>query len=153
MTAMPDSATTRMPKSLIFVLVLAGGHALGNVFGGWAVIDENQSKLDHGQDLLMPMAMAWFLALFCWGLAALQVACLVVARGRRLWVRVALIVCLSFAALGMVFASVGSLVAGAPSLPAFLIAFADLAALWTVSGETGRRYFSVRAPAPGVTPA
>ncbi|MDG9712238.1 hypothetical protein [Streptomyces sp. DH10] len=150
---MPDSTTTRMPKSLIFVLVLAGAHALGNVFGGWAVIDENQSKLDHGQDLLMPMALAWFLALFCWGLAALQVVGVALARGRRLWVRVVLIVCLSFAALGMVLASVGSLAGGAPSLPAFLVAFADLAALWTVSGETGRRYFSVRAPDPGVTTA
>ncbi|MFJ8592339.1 hypothetical protein [Streptomyces sp. NPDC093598] len=142
---MPDSTTTRMPKSLIWILVLVSAHALGTFFGGWAIIDENRSKLDHGQDPLMPMALAWLLALFCCGLAALQVTCVVLARGRRSWVRVALIVCLSIAALGMVFAALGSLTAGAPSLPAFLFAFADLAALWTVCGETGRRYFSVRA--------
>ncbi|MFC9506259.1 hypothetical protein [Streptomyces sp. NPDC057002] len=140
-----------MPKSLIWILVLVCVHGIGTFFGGWAVIDENQSKLDHGQDPLMPMAMAWLLALFCCGLAALNITCAVLARGRRYWVRVALIVCLSLAALGMVFAFLGSLTAGAPSHPAFLVACADLAALWTVSGETGRQYFSVRAAAPGVT--
>ncbi|WP_146046238.1 hypothetical protein [Streptomyces cahuitamycinicus] len=142
---MPDSTTNRMPKSLIFILVLVCVQAIGTFFGGWAVIDENQSKLDHGQDPLMPMAAAWFLALFCCGLAALQITCVALARGRRPWVRVALIVCLSIAALGMVFAALGSLTAGAANLPAFLFAFADLAALRTVSGETGRRYFSARA--------
>ncbi|MFI8194471.1 hypothetical protein ACIF8T_38115 [Streptomyces sp. NPDC085946] len=144
---MPNSTTTRMPKSLIFILVLVCVHAIGAFFGGWAIIDEVQSKLDHGQDPPMPMAMAWLLALFCCGLAALHITCVAMARGRRSWVRVALIVCLSIAALGTVLTFLGSLIAGAPSHPAFLFAFADLAALWTVSGETGRRYFSARAGA------
>ncbi|MFI6376855.1 hypothetical protein [Streptomyces sp. NPDC050546] len=140
-----------MPRSLIWILVLVCVHAIGSFFGGWAVIDENQSKLDHGQDPLMPMAMAWLLALFCCGLAALHLTCVALAHGRHAWVRVALIVCLSLAALGMVFVFLGSLAAGAPSPPAFLFACMDVAALWTVSGETGRRYFSVRAAAPAVT--
>ncbi|NEY32583.1 hypothetical protein GTU99_10330 [Streptomyces sp. PRKS01-65] len=140
-----------MPKSLIGILVLVCVHALGAALGGWTVIDENQRKQDHGQDLLMPMATAWLLALFCYGLAALHLICVVLARGRRPWVRVALIVCLSVAALGMVLTFLGSLTAGAPSLPAFLFACLDVAAVWTVSGETGRRYFSVRAPGRGVT--
>lgn len=137
----------RMPGVLIFVLVIVTVHALGAVFGGWAVLDENQSKQEHGQDLLMPMGMAWFLALFCWGLAALQILCVVLARKRRVWVRVVLIVCLSLAALGTVFAFIGSLAAGAPGLGVFVVACVDVAALWTVSGETGRQFFSVRAPA------
>ncbi|MEV5432552.1 hypothetical protein [Streptomyces sp. NPDC052701] len=131
-----------MPKSLVFVLLLVCVHAIGAVFGGWAILDEVQSKLEHGQDPSMPMATARLLALFCCGLAALHITCVAMARGRRSWVRVALIVCLSIAVFGTVFAFLGSLTAGAPSLPAFLFAFADLAALWTVSGETGRRYFS-----------
>ncbi|MEU3889387.1 hypothetical protein [Streptomyces sp. NPDC029041] len=134
-----------MPKSLMWILVLVCVHGIGTFFGAWAIIDENQNKLDHGQDPLMPMPMAWLLALFCCGLAALHLTCVVLARGRRPWVRVALIVCLSIASLGVVFAALGSLAAGAPSLPAFLFALADLAALWTVSGGTGRRYFSARA--------
>ncbi|WP_210593426.1 hypothetical protein [Streptomyces sp. GESEQ-35] len=140
--------TVRMPGALIFVLVIVAAHALGTVIGGWAVIDENQNKQEHGQDLLMPMSMAWLVALFCWGLAALQVVCVVLARKRRSWIRVVLIVCLSFLALGTVFAFLGSLVSGAPSLPVFVIACLDLAALWMVSGETGRNYFSARSPAP-----
>jgi hypothetical protein len=137
-----------MPGALIFVLVVVTAHALGAVFGGWAVIEENQSKQEHGQDLLMPMSMAWFVALFCWGLAALQVVCVVLARKRRTWVRVVLIVCLSFVSLSTVLGFLGSLVAGAPSLPVFVIAGIDVAALWMASGEIGRHYFSVRSPAP-----
>lgn len=140
--------TARMPGALIFVLVVVAVHALGTAFGGWAVLEENQSKQEHGQELVMPMAMAWFVALFCWGLAALQVACVVLARGRRLWVRVVLIVCLAFVALGSALGSLGSLVAGAPSLPVFLIAGIDVWALWLVSGEKGRHYFSADSPAP-----
>jgi hypothetical protein len=96
----------------------------------------------------MPMSMAWFVALFCWGLAALQVVCVVLARKRRTWVRVVLIVCLSFVSLSTVLGFLGSLVAGAPSLPVFVIAGIDVAALWMASGEIGRHYFSVRSPAP-----
>jgi glucan phosphoethanolaminetransferase (alkaline phosphatase superfamily) len=151
--AMQDSAKVRMPGAVILALVMVTGHALGYVFGGWAVIDENRSKLEHGQDLLMPMAMAWFVALFLWGLAALQVACVLQARKRRLWVRVVLIVCLSFAALSMAFAFLASLATGVPAPPAFLIAALDVAALWMVSGEKGRDYFSARGPASGVITA
>lgn len=137
----------RMPGVLIAVLVLVTAHALGAVFGGWAILDENQNKQDHGQDLVLPWSMAWFVALFCWALAALQVVCVVLARKRRTWVRVLLIVCLSFVALSTVFAFLGSLASGAPSLAVFVIAGLDVAALWMVSGERGRHYFSVRSPA------
>jgi hypothetical protein len=140
--------TARMPGALIFVLVVVTAHALGTVVGGWAIIEGNQSKQEHGQDLLMPMGMAWFVALFCWGLAALMGVCVVLARKRRTWVRVVLIVCLSFVALSMVFAFMGSLASGAPSLAAFVITGLDVAALWMVSGEKGRHYFSVRSAAP-----
>ncbi|MGW3726359.1 hypothetical protein [Streptomyces sp. NPDC000851] len=139
---------TRMPGALIFVLVIVTAHAVGTVFGGWAIIEENQSKQEHGQELLMPMGMAWFVALFCWALAALMVACVVLARKRRTWVRVVLIVCLSFVAFGTVLGFLGSLASGAPSLAVFVIAGIDVAALWMVCGETGRHYFSVRSPAP-----
>lgn len=139
---MPDSTTNRMPRSLVFVLLLVCVHAIGAVFGGLAIIDEVHSKLEHGQDPPMPLATARLLALFCCGLAALSITCVAMARGRRSWVRVALTVCLSIAVFGTVFTLLGSLTAGTPSLPSFLFAFADLAALRTVSGETGRRYFS-----------
>ncbi|GGP39461.1 hypothetical protein [Streptomyces calvus] len=138
----------RIPGVLVFVLVIVAAHALGTVFGGWAVLDENWNKQEHGQDLLMPMGMAWFVALFCWALAALLVVCVVLARTRRSWVRVVLIVCLSFVACSTAVGFLGSLVAGAPSLAVFVIAGIDAAALWTVCGETGRHYFSVRGPAP-----
>ncbi|GAA2588813.1 hypothetical protein GCM10011428_72030 [Streptomyces violaceus] len=153
MIAMQDSPKVRMPGAVILALVMVCGHALGYVFGGWALIDENRSKLEHGQDLLMPMAMAWCVALFLWGVAALQVACVVLARKRRYWVRVVLIVCLSFVALSMIVAFLGSLVGGVPSLPAFVIAGLDVAALWMVSGPSGHDYFSARGPASGVIPA
>ncbi|MFC8090489.1 hypothetical protein [Streptomyces sp. NPDC057301] len=138
----------RMPGAVIFVLVVVAVHALGTAFGGWAVVEENRSKQEHGQDLLMPMGMAWFLALFCWGLAALLIACVVLARKRRGWVRVVLIVCLSFVALSTAVAFLGSLASGAPNLATFVVAGIDVAALWMVSGATGRGYFSVRDQAP-----
>ncbi|MEV6172569.1 hypothetical protein AB0L99_30705 [Streptomyces sp. NPDC051954] len=138
--------TVRMPGALVFVLVIVAAHALGTVIGGWVVIDENQNKQEHGQDLLMPMSMAWFVALFCWGLAALQIVCVVLARRRRSWIRVVLIVCLSLLALGTVFGFLGSLTSGAPNLAVFVIAGIDVAALWMVSGEQGRHYFAVRNP-------
>ncbi|MFC9914501.1 hypothetical protein [Streptomyces sp. NPDC127197] len=141
----------RMPGALIFVLVIVTAHALGTVFGGWAIIEENRSKQEHGQELLMPMGMAWFVALFCWALAALMVVCVVLARKRRTWVRVVLIVCLSFVAFGTVLGFLGSLASGAPSLAVFVIAGIDVAALWMVCGETSRHYFSVRSPAPAPT--
>ncbi|MFI2507714.1 hypothetical protein [Streptomyces sp. NPDC018972] len=138
----------RMPGVLILVLVVVAAHALGTVIGGWAILEENRSKQEHGQDLLMPMGLAWFVALFSWGLAALQVVCVVLARKRRSWVRVVLIVCLSFAAFSTLIGFLGSLASGAPNLAVFVIAGLDAAALWTVCGETGRHYFSVRGPAP-----
>ncbi|MER6010635.1 hypothetical protein [Streptomyces bluensis] len=146
----PNAATetVRMPKALVLVLVLVVAHALGTAFGGWVLIEENQNKQEHGQDLLLPWALAWFTVLFCWGLAALQLGCAVLARGRRSWVRVVLIVCLSFMALSMAFAFLGSLASGAPNLAAFLIAGFDVAALTMVCGRTGRHYFSVRGSAP-----
>lgn len=137
-----------MPGALIFVLVIVTAHALGTVFGGWAILEENQSKQEHGQDLLLPIGLAWFVALFSWGLAVLQVVCVVLARKRRFWVRVVLIVCLSFVALSTAVAFLGSLAAGVPSLAVFVIAGIDVAALWMVCGETGRHWFSVRSPAP-----
>lgn len=140
--------TARMPGALIFVCVIVTAHALGTVFGGWAILDENQSKQEHGQDLLLPMGLAWFVALFCWGLAALQLACVVLAHKRRSWIRVVLIVCLSFVVLSTAIGFLGSLASGAPSLAVFVIAGIDVAALWMVCGERGRHYFSVRSPAP-----
>ncbi|MEU0374189.1 hypothetical protein ABZ070_28830 [Streptomyces sp. NPDC006283] len=142
------SEPARMPGALVFVLVVVAAHALGTVFGGWAVLEENQSKQEHGQDLLVPTGVAWFVALFCWGLAALQVVCVVLARKRRTWVRVVLIVCLAFVAFSTVVGFLGSLAAGAPSLAVFVIAGIDVAALWVVCGERGRHWFSVRSPAP-----
>lgn len=142
------TGTVGMPKALVSVLVIVVAQALGTVFGGWAVIEENQNKQDHGQDLLMPWAMAWSTALFCWGLAALQLACVVLARRRRAWIRVVLIVCLSFMTLSTAFAFLGSLTSGAPNLAAFLIAGFDVAALKVVCGRTGRHHFAVRNSAP-----
>lgn len=69
------------------------------------------------------------------------------ARKRRRWVRVVLIVCLSFVALSTAVAFLGSLASGAPNLATFVVAGIDVAALWLVSGATGRGYFSVRSPA------
>ncbi len=145
---MQNSPTTRMPGSLIFILVVVTAHALGTAFGGWALLEENRSKQEHGQDLLMPVGVAWFTALFCWALAALLVACVVLARRRRPWIRVVLIVCLSFVALSTSVAFLGSLASGAPSLAVFVIAGIDVAALWVVCGKTGRGHFSVRAQQP-----
>ncbi|MER7108319.1 hypothetical protein [Streptomyces sp. NPDC000229] len=142
------SEAARFSGALVFVLVVVVAHAVGTAFGGWAVLDENYSKREHGQDLIMPMGLAWFVALFCWGLAALQVACAVLAGRRRPWIRVVLAACLTFVACSMFLAFIGSLASGAPS-PAVLLVFCiDGAALWVVLGRTARRWFSVRGPAP-----
>jgi hypothetical protein len=140
--------TVRMPGALVFVLVIVTVHALGTAFGGWAVLEENYSKQEHGQDLLMPMATAWFVALFCWGLAALQVVCVVLAHKRRPWVNVVLAVCLAFVAFSTLVGFIGSLAAGAPSLAMLVILGIDGVALWMVLGDTARRWFSARRPAP-----
>ncbi|MFJ7075433.1 hypothetical protein [Streptomyces sp. NPDC098781] len=132
----------RMPAAVVFVLVVVAAHALGTVIGGWAVLDENHSKQEHGQELLMPMGLAWFTALFGWALAALQVHCVVLARGRRPWIRVVLAVCLVFVALSTALGFLGSLAAGTPSVAVLLIAGIDVAAGWVVLGEKGRRWFS-----------
>ncbi|MCT2588802.1 hypothetical protein LHJ74_02415 [Streptomyces sp. N2-109] len=146
-TAAP-TGIPRMPGALVLVLVLVTVHALGTAVGGWAVLDENHSKQDHGQDLLMPMGIAWFVALCCWGLAALQVVCVVLARRRRHWVRVVLAAWLIFVTLSMVLGLTGSLAAGTPSPAVLVILGIDVAALWVVLGETARHWFSVRSPAP-----
>lgn len=145
-----DSRRVKMPGALIFVLVVAAGHAVGCVFGGWAVIAENRNKQDHGQDLIMSWGLAWFVALLCWGLAAMLIACAVLAHRRHSWVRVVLIVCLGLVTLAMLFALLGSLAGGAPNPGVLLIAVVDGAALWTVSGGSGRSYFAAR---PAVTGA
>lgn len=145
-----DDRKVRMPGSLVFVLVVAAGHAIGCVVGGWAVVAENRNKQDHGQDLIMSWGLAWFVALLCWGLAAMLIACAVLAHRRHTWVRVALIACLGLVTLSMVLAFFGSLAGGAPNLAAFLIAVVDGAALWTVSGVSGRSHFTAR---PAVTGA
>lgn len=151
-TSGPPGAV-RMPRVVVLALVMVTLHALGYVFFGWASIEEARSRREHGQDLFMPMSMTWFVALCCWGLAAFQIACVVQARKRRGWIRVVFIVCLSLGSLSTVFAFIGSMAAGAPSLAGFVLAGFDIAALWMVSGETGRAYFSVRgqAPVPGVS--
>ncbi|GAA2500675.1 hypothetical protein [Streptomyces gobitricini] len=142
----PEAA--RFSGALVFALVVVVAHAVGTAFGGWAVLDENYSKREHGQDLIMPMGMAWFVALFCWGLAALQGACAVLAGRRRPWTRVVLVVCLAFVACSTLLAFIGSLASGAPSPAVLLVFCVDGAALWVVRGETARRWFSVRGPAP-----
>ncbi|MDN3293006.1 hypothetical protein QWM81_02855 [Streptomyces ficellus] len=137
-----------MTGALVFVLVIVTVHALGTAFGGWAILQENYSKQEHGQNLLMPMGMAWFVALFCWGMAALQVVCVVLARKRRPWVRVVLAVWLILVVFSTVLSFIGSLAAGTPSLAMLVVSGIDVVALWVVLGETGRRWFSVRSQAP-----
>ncbi|MGW0776878.1 hypothetical protein ACWD01_25200 [Streptomyces sp. NPDC002835] len=140
-----------MPGILVFVLVIVTVHALGTALGGWAVLEENYSKREHGQELLMPMGLAWFVALLCWGLAALQAVCVVLARKRRPWVNVVLAVWLAFVALSTLVGFAGSLAAGAPSLAMLVVLGIDVAALWMVLGDAARRWFSARRPA--TTPA
>jgi hypothetical protein len=85
----------------------------------------------------MPMGLAWFVALFSWGLAALQITCVVLARRRRPWTRVVLVVCLTFVACSMLFAFLASLAFGAPSPVVLLLFGIDGAALWVLlSGST-----------------
>lgn len=148
-----DVRRMKTPGALIFVLVVAAGHAVGCVFGGWAVIAENRNKQDHGQDLIMSWGLAWFVALLCWGLAAMLIACAVLAHRRHTWVRVVLIVCLGFVTLAMLLAILGSLAGGAPNLAALLIAVVDGAALWIVSGGSGRSYFTARPTVTGARKA
>jgi glucan phosphoethanolaminetransferase (alkaline phosphatase superfamily) len=136
-----------MPGVLVLVLVIVTVHALGAAFGGWAVLQENYGKQEHGQELLMPMGMAWFVALFCWGLAVLQVVCAVRARKRRPWIRVVLAVWLALVAFSTALGFIGSLAAGAPGLGMLLVLGVDVAALWVMLGGTARRWFSVRGPA------
>jgi cation transport ATPase len=140
-----------MPGILVFVSVIVTVHALGTALGGWAVLEENYSKQEHGQELLMPMGLAWFVALLCWGLAALQAVCVVLARKRRPWVNAVLAVWLAFVVLSTLVGFAGSLAAGAPSLAMLVVLGIDVAALWMVLGDTARRWFSARRPA--TTPA
>ncbi|MFK4221390.1 hypothetical protein [Streptomyces sp. NPDC020880] len=138
----------RLSGSLVFVLVVVAVHAVGTALGGWVVLDENYSKQEHGQDLIMPMDMAWFVALLCWGLAVLQATCVALTGRRRPWTRSVLAVCLAFVACSTLIGFLGSLVSGAPSLPVLLIFGIDAAALWVMFGTTAHRWFSVRGPAP-----
>ena len=140
--------TARIPGTLVFGLVVAVVHALGTAVGGWAILEENYSKQEHGQDLILPMGAAWFMALLCWGMAALQIACVVLARKRRPWIRVVLAVLTIFVAASMALGFLLSLATGAPSIVSLVIFVVDVAVLRVVLGETGRRWFSVRGTAP-----
>ncbi|MBO8196811.1 hypothetical protein JW613_00565 [Streptomyces smyrnaeus] len=142
----------RMPGALVFVLVTVAVSALGTAYGSWTLLQENHSKQEHGQELLVPMGMAWFVALFCWGLAALEITCVVLARKRRPWVGAVLAGCLIFVVLATVVGFLGSLVAGAPNLAVLLVLGIDLVAVWVALGETARRWFSVRPPLPTAQP-
>lgn len=133
-----------MPGVIVFVLVIVAVHAVGTALGGLVLLQENYSKREHGQDLLMPMDAAWFAALFCWALAALQAVCVVLARKRRPWVGVVLAISLIFAALGTVVGFLGSLAAEAPSLTLLVVFAVDVVAVCLVLGETSGRWFSVR---------
>ncbi|WP_143663814.1 hypothetical protein [Streptomyces sp. rh34] len=144
----PSEAVARIPGALVFVLVVVAVHAVGTALGGWVVLDENYSKQEHGQDLILPMDMAWFVALFCWGLAALQAACVALSGRRRPWTRAVLAACLALVACSTLIGFLGSLLSGAPSLPVLLVFGIDAAALWVLLGGTAHRWFSVRGPAP-----
>lgn len=138
--------TARMPGVLVFALVVVALHALATLLGGWVILDDNYTGQEHNQELLMPMHVAWFFAVFCWGLGAAQILCVVRARKRSPWIRVALIVFLGFTALSSIFGFVASVLADAYS-PALLVMFGiDVAALWQVCGEDGGRWFSRREP-------
>jgi hypothetical protein len=117
-------------------------HAVGTAFGGWLILQENYTKQEHGQDLLLPMGMAWFVALICWGLAVFQGVCVVRAWKRRPWVRVAFAVLLSFTVLSTAVGFLGSLAAGAPAREVLVILGLDVAALWVLFGESARGWFS-----------
>ncbi|MDG9702034.1 hypothetical protein [Streptomyces sp. DH37] len=135
-----------MPGVLVFVLVVVAVHALGAAIGGWAVLQENHGRREHGQEPLMPMGVAWFVALFGWGTAVLQSVCVVRARKRRPWIRAVLAVWLVLVAFSTALALIGSLAAGSPGLGMLVVLGVDVAALWVVLGETARRWFSVRGP-------
>ncbi|MEI5034020.1 hypothetical protein RB201_18550 [Streptomyces sp. S1A(2023)] len=144
----PPEEAARVSGALVFVLVVVVVHAVGTALGGWVVLDENYSKQEHGQDLILPMEMAWFVALFCWGLAALQVACVALSGRRRPWIRAVLAACLALVACSTLIGFLGSLLSGAPSLAVLLVFGIDAAALWVLFGGAAHRWFSVRGPAP-----
>lgn len=137
---------SRVNGAMIFALVLVGLQMLGLVLGGWAVLAENRSRQEHGQDPLT--VMAWIVALYCWAQAALHGVCLVLARRRRPWVRVALIVCLTLMSLSALVRFLNLAAAEADTRGALLVFVLDVAALWTVCGESGDRWFSVPDQAP-----
>ncbi|MCT9075147.1 hypothetical protein [Streptomyces fulvoviolaceus] len=145
---MQNSPKVRMPWAIIFVLVIVTVNALSAALGGWAILQENYSKQEHNQDLLMPMGTAWFVALFCSGTAALQIVCVVLARRRRPWVNVVLVVWLIFVALSTAVGFLASLVSGAPSLAMLVLFGIDVVALWMALGNAAAYWFSVRGPAP-----
>ncbi|MEV0224071.1 hypothetical protein [Streptomyces sp. NPDC050704] len=137
-----------MPWAIVFVLVIVTLNALSMAFGSWALLQENYSKQEHNQDLLMPMDTAWFVALFCSGMAALQIVCVLLARKRRLWVNAVLAVCLIFVALATVVGFLASLLAGAPSLAMLVLFGIDVVAVWMLLGDSAGHWFSVRGSAP-----
>jgi hypothetical protein len=142
----------RMPGAVVAVLVIVGLHAVLTLFGAWAVVDENYSKQEHGQELIMPMGAAWAVAAVSVGLAAFTLLCVVLARTRRPWIRVAFAVWLGFLVVAELLAFVVSASAGVPSTGALPVLFVDAVALWVVLGETSREWFLAPARA-SATPA
>lgn len=152
-TARPPAATgphrERMPGGVIFALVVVALHALGTAFSGWAVLEENRNKQDHGQELLMPMGAAWLLALLFWCLAALLAFCVALARKRHAWIRTALTVwtILSLVAIGfLILASLTEGPPGAGMLAPFVV---DAVVLWHLLGQDARDWFCGPVPSGG----
>ncbi|MET7637156.1 hypothetical protein [Streptomyces sp. NPDC005438] len=135
--------TDRISGFLVFALVVVFLHALGNVAGGWAVLDENYSRQEHGQEPILSMSAAWLVALFCWALAALHTVLVVLARKRRSWVRTALAALMILMVFSTGLGFFASLVTGAPDPVILVILAVDVAALWALVGEAGRRWFSL----------
>ncbi|OEV03880.1 hypothetical protein [Streptomyces oceani] len=146
----PPPGAARLPRALFLVLVLVSVHALGTAIGGWTLLEENRSRQEHGQDLLMSAGAAWCVALGCWALSALLLLCVVRARQRRPWTRVVLVVSLLVVTPATAFAYVSALAAGGSSPPTLLILVLDVAALWVLLGDTAHRWFSVRRPPAAV---
>jgi len=136
-----------MPGVVVFVLVIVALHALTSALGGWALLEENYSRQEHGQEALVPIGAAWFVALICWGLAGLNAVCVVLARKRRTSVRVLITVSQSFMAFSSLLGTGVSVAAGAPSPVLLVLLLADAAALFLVCGEHSRRWFSLSGPA------
>ncbi|OEU90482.1 hypothetical protein DB35_04585 [Streptomyces abyssalis] len=141
-----------MGGPLVFALVVVTVHALGIAYGGWTLLEENYNNRAHGQGAVMPMGTAWFMTLFCWVLAAVQLFCVVSARERRPWIQVTLAASMMFVVASTGLAFFGSLSTGTSGLVALVVLAVDVAALWAVLGAPGRRWFSVRGTEPASPP-